>query len=154
MSLADRVTESMTTARLTELTCGDTTGSTTPDITILGLACTDAEAEFALYVGSAYDEDDAAHVSLAVQGVVLILARYAGGRDLTDEYQRAWDRWVASCKTLGAAGARARIVPATNSLLTPSTEVESGETVRPDFDREFFADRTPGATSNDGFWTR
>jgi hypothetical protein len=143
VSLADRVTERLSTSRLTALTRPDSSSSTTVDTTLLGLACTDAAAEFAAYAEATYDESDAQHVTLAVQGVELVLARYAG-RASSDEYQRSWERWTTACRALAATASRARISPETTSELTPSTEVEDGEERQPDFDRARFFDVIPG----------
>ncbi|KAF0137112.1 MAG: hypothetical protein FD152_678 [Xanthobacteraceae bacterium] len=143
MALADRVTERLSTARLTHLTRPEATATATPDTAILALACTDAAAEFALLAGLAYDETQAVHVAMAIQGVELVLSRYAGRID--EAWRLRWDSWTVACRALGATQARARLSPETTSALTPSTEVASGEERTPDFDRAEFSDIVPGS---------
>jgi len=142
MALSDRVTERFSASYIQQLTNPDLSAATSVDTARLGFAATDAEADFLTYASVSYDESNAQHVVVGVEGVVayLKLRGGAGGskaRTDVDAYRKAL---VEMAKT----GSRKRITPKTDSSLQPIDEFAGKGTVRPDFDRGRFTDFVPG----------
>lgn len=142
MALSDRVTARYSNTRLVSLTNPDTSAATTTvDSTRLAAACADAETEFRLVCGVAYDDTDETHYPAAVLAVEWKLLCYGGAQDAATKTVE--DRFLAAAERLALTrGGRARITPQTSSPLTPSDEAPNGVEVRPDFDR-----RNLGATT-------
>jgi len=137
MSLQTNVVARIPDRRLRELTNADDRAATTANTTILALACTDAASLFAERCGATYDDTVAGDVRVSVPLVVAILIEWTTGvRDDLD-------------KALEAAGkyslvrGRNRSAGATTSLLTPSTEVQLGEEIRPWSDQDSFDGYSP-----------
>lgn len=131
---------------LIELTRRRNTDATTLDTGatgILATACDDVETgDFPVYVQMPYDSTNRKHVTVAVEGVLAKLKVWA--REGVDGGQGEWDRWVTRAGALAKNTSRARISPVTTSELTPTPEVDGGETVRPMFDQGDFDDARPG----------
>lgn len=124
-----------------KLTNPDAEGATTVDSTRLTNAATDVKADIQVLCGVTYDSTDARHVAAAVEGVRLRLLAYKGDTEAGRELA-AWQERVKG--SLGLVTGRDRVMPKTSSELTPSSErTITGETVRPDFDRENLWDYTP-----------
>jgi len=141
MALADEVTSRYPGSRLVQLTNPNDQDASAVDATILGLACTDVEADFLTYTATAYDNSEAQHVAVAVEGVVAKLAQRteASGEIADSQHEKYLDRLRALARVTG----RDRIRPKTTSVLTVSSERIGTETVYPDTDRNAFEDFVP-----------
>lgn len=140
MALADDVTARLSTTRLQQLTNPDDPTASAVDTTRLGLACTDAQAEFETVAGIAYDSTVARHTALGVRGAIIYLEKFIGLDG--GEWRESHDRWIADMERLRNRTHNAWIAPQTSSNLEPSRE-PSDETTRPDFDLETFAEFRP-----------
>lgn len=91
----------------------------------------DTEGTFLVEVGIPYDDADPTHVPVGVLGVLYYLHTYSGtsGRNL-DNHRQRWERALISLAA--TRGGERRVLPQTNSTLTPSEE-RAGK--RPDADR-------------------
>lgn len=128
MALSDEVTSRYPAVRLAQLTNpGDPTGTGSVDTTVLGLAATDVEADFEFEGGVNYDNTNARHVAIAVEGVIAkleIRTENPGSKAVADH-----DRYIERLRQLR------RVLPKTKSTLSREAELE-GERV--DFDRRDF----------------
>jgi hypothetical protein len=140
MALADEFKSRFSLERQIALTNPDLQTATTVDATRLTLACTDVQADFEIYAGTVYDGTDARHVSVAVEGVMLKLMSRMAGTD-PDEMR---EQWLKRLNSFALVTGRNRIVPATDSILTPTSEQRGTEEVRPDADRGYFDQFIPG----------
>lgn len=138
MALIDEVKGRISEGLLRELTNqGDTTATGINDTT-LGYAVTDAAAEFLIETGIALDSSSAKHVAAGVVGVIYYLYSYSGLQTETATRQRErWERLML--KVDSTEGAGKRILPASNSTLSPTAERVGS---RPDFERSRFNDYT------------
>ena len=136
MTLSAKVQARYPAADLITLTnAGTAVSGSTLDTTRLTAACDDAEAEFAMVCGVAYDETNAKHVAVAVLAADWKLICL--GREQSPAREAAKREFLESAERLAkTVGGRARILPQTSSRLTPGDEVADGYTVRPDFDRQ------------------
>lgn len=125
MALADDVQARIPTRRLRELTNRDSNNATTVNTTVLGYAVTAVEGAFKTYAGEEYDGSLEQHVGVAADAVVERLKTWATGT------KAGWDAAVQAIKDMAQTRARDRVIVETTSQLTPSTEVESGQVVRP-----------------------
>ncbi len=98
---------------------------------VLDQAIDDAEGTFLIEVGLAYDDTDATHVPVGVQGVLYFLQLYTGvsGTNLDNTRQR-WERGLIALAA--TRGSERRLLPTTNSVLLPSDELTDS---LPDHDR-------------------
>jgi len=135
VGLSDRVQDRVSAQRLIHLTNPDVAGASTLDAGRLAAAVEDAEAEFEVRVGVAYDDTDARHVAAAVPGVVALLNERAGTKGAGEMVER----WNSALDRLRRVTGSDRITPRTNSVLIPTPEDEGRSTpARPDFDRRRF----------------
>lgn len=148
MALTDEVTTRYSNARLVQLTNPDAArGSTSVDTTRLAAAATDAEAEFALLAGTAYDGSVASHVAAGVLGVIWKLETYAGPSGASTD--RSWQAFFDACERVALTAGRNRAWPTGTGTLDPSNEVANS---RPDQDRLRWDDvtlRPPGGYADD-----
>ena len=136
MALADEVTSRFPAARLQQLTNQGSRSATEVNTTILGLAATDAIADFGLEVGVTFDITDATHVAAAVWGVIYHLESYAGSEGASLEKHRSrWQRAAARLARL--SGADMPLLPQT---LSPLTYDEDLPERAPDNDRDAWSD--------------
>jgi len=143
MALVDQVTSRYPASRLKQLTNPNDQDATTVNATILALAAADVEADFKIYCATTYDNTDARHVAVAVDGVV---AKLMGWTEAAGEGSiRRHDAYLDKLRALARVTGRDRISPKTLSPLTPTAEQEDTETVRPDTDRPNFEDLIPEA---------
>lgn len=141
MGLADEFKNRVSLTRQVTLTNPDKPEATIVDSARLALAVLDVQADFEIYCGVVYSDTEARHVSVGVEGVEFKLMMRMIGAD-PDAIRKAWiDRLQALARVTG----RNRIVPTTDSVLTPSSEQKGTDPVRPDFDRERFDQFVPGA---------
>ena len=142
MALSDEVTARYASARLIQLTNPGDQTATTVDTTFLGKAATDVEADFEIIAGVAYDNSEARHVSVGVEGVIAKLYQRgeAAGGDADARHSAYLDRLAQLAKVTG----RNRIIPTTSSVLTPTSErTTTSEVVPPEFDWPNFDDLIP-----------
>jgi hypothetical protein len=140
MGLADDFKNRFSSERQITLTNPDKPEATTVDAARLALAVTDVQADFEIYAGVVYSDSEPRHVSVGVEGVMLKLMARMAGVD-PDSIRKSWlDRLESLAKVTG----RNRIVPTTDSILTPSSEQIGTDEIRPDLDREHFGQFIPG----------
>lgn len=145
MSLTTQVTDRISGQLLIELTNHGSTTASSVNSTRLAAAVADAEGQFLVEVGVAYDDSDAAHVAVAVDGVLWYLHIRTGqtGRNV-DAIQ---SRWNAGLIRLAATrGSERRLLPTSSSPLEASTETTGR---RPDSDRDRWSDYVPAAPGGD-----
>lgn len=129
MALIDEVKARYPDNRLKQLTNpGDESAAATDD-TFLGYSVTDVEAEFEVYAGVAYDNSDARHVPVAVDGVIAKL--YLRGETPGEKAQSLHDDYIERLRAVGKVTGRNRLKPQTSSQLTPTPEKDGTEVVRP-----------------------
>ena len=135
MSLISNVTSRYSNARISSLTNPDQVGGTGAIDTVrLEAAVADVEADFEVHCGVAYDDDNAIHVSVCVQGVVLKLEQYLANADPS----ALQDRWAEMLKNAAKVLGRNRVMPTTTSNLTPTAPTSADGVVRPTFDNSRF----------------
>ncbi len=148
-TLATQVALRIPSHILTELTNRDSIVGTSQDSTILEQACTDVTAAFATYSGETFNATVAEHLRLGTVGVLATLRMWSNAVPESPE----WNAWIQKVRDYAKTSARDRVVATSNSDLTPTDEVQPGETVAPDFERARFGrvvPRAPGArTSGD-----
>lgn len=133
MALADEVTARYPEPRLRQLTNGGTESASSINTTTLGYAATDVQADFKTYCGVAYDNSDARHVAVAVEGVIAKL--YQRGEAPGSKANALHDAYIERLTALAKVTGRDRLKPTTKSVLTPTSEQQdSSQTVRPSFD--------------------
>jgi len=143
MTLATEVQARYPATRLVQLTNPGDESGTTLDATILGYAATDVQADFEIYAGVEYDGTDARHVSVAVEGVMAKL--YQRTETPGSKADKLHDQYIERVRSLGKVTGRNRVTPTSSSVLTPTSEREGTETVRPDSDRPDFEDYVANA---------
>jgi hypothetical protein len=136
MTLADEVQARYSSEFLIALTNKDSRTATAIDTTVLGYACTDVQNDFQIHAQLVYDGTDGRHVAVAVEGVVARLEERLGAA--SEGTRQKIERYYKNLIALGKVTSRARITPATSSLLTPSEEVPTGTTRPPNFDERHF----------------
>jgi hypothetical protein len=126
---------------LQEVTNPRDPSATAVDTTLLAQACTSVLYRFQMYAQETYSSSNGYHVELAVHGVLGLL-RIWGAGDWSST-KDLWEWFRGECAAYRAIGPRARIVPATNSPLTPSNEEWPAATIRPWSDDQQFYDIIP-----------
>ncbi len=141
MALTDSVTARISNQLLVELTNQGDPTAITVDTTKLALVAADVEGVFLLETGIDYDDSDATHVPVGVDGVLFQLHAYTGltGRNTSDLRER-WERGLQ--RIAYARGSDQRLLPSSTSVLDPSDEVQG---TRPDFDRQRWSGYVPHA---------
>ena len=146
MALIDEVKKRVTTQRLIQLTNTDSPNATTVNDTILGTACTDASENFKVLVGVDYDNTNPIHVANIIDGVVITLMKWAERwNKAVQEIEEGWHSRLGILRL--SIGGNTRLMPQTNSELTPSTDKRGVATsiVRPDFDSSRFDTLRPNS---------
>jgi len=150
MSLTLNVQNRYGTQFLVNLTNPSDPSATTIDTTRLSNSCTDTEADFKIYAGTIYDDTDARHVTVAVDGVIAKLAVRTG---TGGNYARVThEEYLERLRHLALVTGRDRISPRTDSVLQPSPEQVGEEVVRPAFDWRRFTDLIPGGPAPGNDW--
>lgn len=145
MTLATEVTTRYSDKFVRQLTNPDNAPQGSVDAARLALAVTDATAEFERLAASPFDLTNPHHVDVAVQGVILKLMERGGTHPAGDSAETIRGKFEKQCAALGSTqGGRTRVQPSTNSILTPSSEGDTGTIVRPEFDRKEFNGLIPG----------
>lgn len=116
---------------------GQDSSATTPDTTLETLADTDVVGEFSKR-GITASASDATHVTTAMSGIIARLMFYVQ----SPGWGEAWSSFKEDLALLAETGPRDRIVPATDSLLSPSDDTSGA---LPVFDREQFGRYATGA---------
>ncbi len=139
MALSDEVKTRVGASLLIQLTNQNTPGAGTIDDTVLDAAAADAEAEFSIETGVAYDNSIASHVMAGVKGTLFYLHEYTEASSTAQERRKT--RWFQLLsKIAGTVGGERRILPDSNSPLEPSVQRDN---TRPDFDRTRWDDVVP-----------
>lgn len=137
MALADEVVSRYPAAYLTNLTNPGSAGASSYDQTRLGKACTDVEALVRIHAGTTFDVTDARHVATCCPIVISLLECGLGKVN----YSQVMETAKAELRNLGLVTGRDKVTPTTSSQLTPSSDLDDGETSRgPAFDRTRFRD--------------
>ena len=139
MALADEVEARYPLAVLVQLTNQNDQAASAIDATIMGLAVTDVLT----YCATTYDNSEAQHVTVAVEGVVAKLRKRSEAAG--DVANAKHDAYIERLESLARVTGRDRITPKSTSVLTPSSERVAGSTdpVRPDTDRPDYEDLIP-----------
>ncbi len=144
MPLATDVRNRYSTQYIVELTNPGDRNATTFDGTRLQFAVDDVEALFQVYAGVVYDETNARHLAIAVEGVIAFLIRRTG--QATAEARMAV--WLTSIRDLGRVEGRNKVTPDSTTRFQPSADDRLTTTPRPAFDdRRFdpFMPKSPAA---------
>ena len=132
MPLANHIQNRLPTQRLVELTQINSRSATTVDAARLTTVAGDVEALFEVLAGIVYDDTDARHIIVGVDGLEILLQVWKGDSSSRDR----WDRWQTFMRMdFSKVTGRNRVKPKTSSRLTPSEEAPVGD-VRPFFDNE------------------
>lgn len=149
--LSDAVQARYSVEKMVQLTNPDVPNATTVDTTRLLAACDDVIADFDLVANTTFDDTDSRHVKVAIEGVILTLQM----RQLNVDPSELREQWDNMLERLGQSiGGRTKTEPTTDAVAVPSDESsESGETVRPLFDRTRFdklVPNSPGSADRQG----
>lgn len=142
-TLATEVTARFSTAYLKGLTNPQVSNASSINTTILGYACTDVQADFKIYVGADYVETNAAHISAAVECVILKLMMRTGQYNNSELEKRCQQR----LKDLALIDGRNRVMPISSGEVADSSE-EAGQPA--DFDRGRFPHYQPDSPGDSG----
>lgn len=135
MALADRWSDFVSTQRAVELTNPDGV-ATTVNTTRLNTAASYASGDFATYVGVDYDDTDASHQAIAIQGVELYLM-FGVGQLTQSQFRAARNEWIVDLRNLAKRYSEYIPDPQTDSNYTPSTP----PTGRPPLDTSYWNSR-------------
>lgn len=144
MPLSTHVQDRYSTQYLIELTNPQNRNANTVNTTLLANASSDVDALFDVYAGVIYDDADAQHIAVAVEGVVAFLMRRTG----QSTAETRISAWVSSMRDLSRTEGRNRIIPDSTTRMQPSADDRLTSTPRPAFDdRRFdaFLPKSPGA---------
>lgn len=141
MALETHVQNRYSNQLLVQWTNPQNSTATTIDSDRLGYACDDVEAWFKILAGVAYDDTDARHIAVAVEGVQARLKNIAGIENSSE-----WDNWKTDMKDFAKVTGRDRIKPTTTSTLDPTDE-RSGD--GPWSDRSAFDRLIPDSPASD-----
>lgn len=139
MALADEVLGRTSQARIIQLTNPDDPSATTTGTTKLNFAVSDVVGDFAI-AGMVYDNTDARHVSVAVEGVILKLESFTRNTAAGP----ALEEWRDRLNRLRMVDSNDRILPVTTSNRTPATDPTAPPSV--DINKDF-KDLIPKAPS-------
>lgn len=141
MPLSTHVQDRYSTQYLTQLTNPQNRNATSVNTTLLGNAANDVDALFDVYSGVEYDDTDAQHIAVAVEGVIAFLMRRTG----QSTAEARVTAWVAAMKALGKIEGRNRITPDSTTRFQPSADDRLTSTPRPAFDDRRFDSFLPKA---------
>lgn len=149
MALKDSVTVRLSSEFLKQITNHDAPAAVARNEARLDAAVADVLGIFLVEVGIAYDDTDAAHVPVGVDGVLSVLHSYSAitGRNATELRQR-FERGLIRLAT--TRGSERRLLPSTSSKGTVS---EQRDDRLVDFDRnrwDGFVPRMPQDGSGTG----
>jgi phage gp36-like protein len=135
-ALASAVQSRWAEDTIVQLTRRKDTVDRTVDLVVLELAVTDVTAQFEVYVGETFDATDAQHLTVACMGVIAKLKTWT--RESPESAAADWKAWTEYARDLAKITSRNRVAVQTTSQLTPTVQVDPGETVRPVFDPDAF----------------
>lgn len=139
MSLSSDVQARIQASRLIQLTNLTSTAASVLTQAVLDAAIADCKAEFAAYVGVAYDETNTAHTPLGVRGTLYYLCWNKG---LSEEAAKLRVEWYDLMTRYAQTAGLKWFSPGSNVPYTPTTEPAG---MRPDTDRARFDDVVPQA---------
>ncbi len=146
MSLRTEFLARYSTQLALNLSNPDSAATVTADSARLDLACTDAEADFELYTAMELDLTNAMHVSVAVEGVKLIMQERGSASD--EEGRKFREAWLKKLEGVAQRiGGEQRILPQSTGIAAPASEEVIGGTTRQKFDAGYFRDLNPGNPS-------
>jgi hypothetical protein len=145
MALADEYQGRYSTQRRTEISNPQDSTATTPNTTRENYAITDVQAAFKMR-GITYDNTIDTHVTTAVGGVEARLLKVTG----QPGGHESWKEWLDEVKLLSETTSRDRIVPSTDSQLSPTADTLGDIPVsdRKNF-KEYVSDAPEGGTTMD-----
>lgn len=145
MALIDEYRSRYSTQRRTEISNPQSSAPTTPDTTREGYASTDVQAAFKMR-GITYDNTDDRHVAVGVGGIEARLLKITGQPGGPEE----WREWLKEVEFLSETTSRDRIVPSTDSELSPTPDTMGDLPVsdRKNF-KEYVSDAPAGGTTLD-----
>lgn len=141
MALSDDVQDRIPEQILIEHTNPRDPSATSIDTTLLTQATTSVQYRFQMYAQETYSSGNEYHVELAVHGTLALLRLWGAGD--WSSTKDLWEWFRGECEAYKVIGPRARIVPSTNSPLTPSNEDWPAVTIRPWSDPLQFYDIIP-----------
>ncbi len=146
MPLSTHVTDRYSTQYLVELTNPQDRGATTINTTLLGFAADDVDGLFDVYAGVAYDDSDAQHIAVAVEGVIAFLLRRTGQSTADARIST----WVSTMRDLSRTEGRNRVTPDSTTRMQPSADNRLTATPRPAFDDRRFDSFLPNSPGSGG----
>lgn len=141
MPLSTHVQDRYSDQYLVELTNPQNRNATTVNTTLLDNASADVDALFDVYAGVAYDDTDAQHIAVAVEGVIAFLMRRTG----QSAAEARIAAWITSMKDLGKTEGRNRVTPDSTTRMQPSSDDRLTRAPRPAFDDRSFDSFLPKA---------
>lgn len=148
--LALAVSERISSDRLIQLTNPDSKNASTINETKITIAATDTKSKFKILTGVDYDNTNTDHIAFAVEGVIILLMKWAGRETSTVEAMISeWESKLGQFRL--TAGGNKRLSPTTDSQLTPTKDKRGRDIiVRPDFDSTRFDNIKPNAPFGSG----
>ncbi len=134
MPLSTHVQNRYSSEYLVQLTNPQNRNASTIDTTLLGFSVDDVDALFDVYAGVAYDDADATHIAVAVEGVIAFLMRRTG----QSAAEARVTAWLSSIRALGGVEGRNRVTPDSTTRFQPSADDRLTSTPRPAFDDRRF----------------
>jgi len=142
MALSDEVQDRYSTQRLKEITNDGIPTATTINLTVLGNAAADIQADFEVLSNQAFDLTKASHISICVPAVMGKLYEYIG--KVSPFANESYDIFIAKCNRLRETNLP---IPLTNSNI----EAETFTKERMNFRKSHFQDLTPKSRSGGSF---
>lgn len=147
--LATEVQNRYSAEKLIQLTNPDLPNASSVDSTRLANAVLDVIADFDIIANTTFDQTDTRHIAVGCEGVILKLQM----RQLNVDPSDLRKQWNEMLEALGqSVGGRDKTQPVTDAVATPSSEqAETGQVVRPLFDRSRFDRALPQPPGAGGF---
>lgn len=146
MALWDQVVSRLPAEFLKSITNAEQTTETGVNTSYGTSVATDVVADMKTFANLVYDDTNAQHVSIGIQGVLKKLQQYRG--DALAVLDRSYDEWVGMLMNLAKSRGISKLRPTATSTYTPSTPVQPGEVIEPPFDRDHFDAATVPAAPN------
>ncbi len=144
-TLADAVEARYSSEVLRQLTNPYEPEAVAIDDTKLEAAAAEVAGWFPIYVQAELDLTNAVHLSVAVDGVVMLLQKWGGTAQGVASITR--EAWLEACREVRNTSARSRIEPQTNSPEIPEDPVSS-PAAEPPFSKRMWDPLIPGRSSN------
>lgn len=147
--LATEVQARYSAEKLIQLTNPDLPNANAIDTTRLANAVADVIADFDIIANTTFNQTDSRHIAVGCEGVILKLQM----RQLNVDPSDLRKQWNEMLEALGQSiGGRDKTQPVSDAVAVPSSEqAESGQTVRPLFDRTRFDRALPQPPGSGNF---